>query len=394
MGRNTVIYYFYTFFRNFAFFAAVLVPFYTEWGGITLFQAQLLQSWFTFCVFALEVPTGAVADYFGRKYSLFIGAIAVGIGAIVYGLVPNFLIFILGEFIFALGIALMSGADNALIYDSLDSVKKRQESKKIFGQAYSFSMMGMLVSAPLGGFIAYRYGINYAMILTSVPYFFAAFLALFLVEPPRRKAMIEGTKYFQIVQSGIWFFAKHSKLRLMALDAIIIASTGYFVIWLYQPVLLKLNIPISLFGLIHGAFVFSEIVVAANFMRLEKMMKSSANYLKLGVVLTVLGFFIVGIFPSLWSVFLLIILAGGFGLTRFEYYSALMNKYINSAERATVLSTISMLRRFALFILNPIVGLLADRNLAMAFLSLGILSLTALLINHEQKKDLRIVGKA
>ncbi|EKD95279.1 MAG: major facilitator superfamily MFS_1, partial [uncultured bacterium] len=349
MGRNTVIYYFYTFFRNFAFFAAVLVPFYTEWGGITLFQAQLLQSWFTFCVFALEVPTGAVADYFGRKYSLFLGAVAVGIGAIVYGLVPNFLIFILGEFIFALGIALMSGADNALIYDTLKNEKKEQESKKIFGQAYSFSMMGMLISAPLGGFIAFRYGLNYAMILTSVPYFFAAVLSLFLVEPKRKRELVEGVRYFQIIRSGILYFAKHSQLRLMALDAIIIASTGYFVIWLYQPVLLKLNIPITMFGLIHAAFVFSEIVVAANFVRLEKIAKSPENFLRLSVVLTALGFFIVGIFPSLWSVFLLIILAGGFGLTRFEYYSALMNKYINSTERATVLSAISMVRRFALF---------------------------------------------
>ena len=47
-----------------------------------------------------------------------------------------------------------------------------------------------------------------------------------------------------------------------------------------------------------------------------------------------------------------------------------MNKLIPSAERATVLSAISMLRRIALVVLNPIVGFMADYSL---YLTLGLL---------------------
>src|SRR5688572_28951228 len=58
--------YVYAYFKNFAFFSAVLVPFFTDWGHITLFQVQILQSWFSVWVFLFEVPTGAIADKIGR----------------------------------------------------------------------------------------------------------------------------------------------------------------------------------------------------------------------------------------------------------------------------------------------------------------------------------------
>lgn len=386
MAKNIYLYYLFTFLRNCAFFAAVLVPFYTEWGKTSLFQAQLLQSWFVFCVFALEVPTGALADRFGRKYSLFLGALIHAIAAVIYGLVPNLALFVIGEFFFAAGIALMSGADNALIYDLLKENNKENERKKIFGRAYAFSMLGMLISAPLGGFIASTFGLNYPMIFTVVPGVAAAITALFIKEAKKETENIEGKNYFQIVRKGLIYFAQHKKLRLMTFDAIIISSTAYFVIWLYQPVLQKINLPISSFGLFHAGLVVAEIIIAASFLWLEKFVRSSRHYLLFTAIATSLGFFLVSLNFSLWTVIFFIILSGGFGLTRFEYMSALMNEHIPSAQRATIISTISMLRRFVLVFLNPLVGLLADRNLPFTFLFLGLLSLFVIIPQYLKSK--------
>ena len=65
MNVNSTIsrYYAFVFFKDLAFFSAVLVPFFTDWGGINLTQVQILQSWFMFWMFILEIPTGAVADF-------------------------------------------------------------------------------------------------------------------------------------------------------------------------------------------------------------------------------------------------------------------------------------------------------------------------------------------
>ena len=52
------------------FVAAVLVPFLTDWGGLTLLQVFTLNAWFMFWNLVFEVPTGAIADRFGRKWSI------------------------------------------------------------------------------------------------------------------------------------------------------------------------------------------------------------------------------------------------------------------------------------------------------------------------------------
>ena len=66
------------------FFAAVLVPFFTDWGGITLQQVFFLNAWFFLCSFLFEVPTGAVADFLGRKWSLALGSAVAVSGLLLY----------------------------------------------------------------------------------------------------------------------------------------------------------------------------------------------------------------------------------------------------------------------------------------------------------------------
>src|SRR5579859_3813843 len=112
-------YYAFSFLSSLWFISAILIPFYTQWGHISLFQVQLLQSWYSLWFFILEVPTGIIADKIGRKYTLSFGALIAGIGLIVYAIQPNFLLFALGEVIVALGNSLISGANDALLYEKL-----------------------------------------------------------------------------------------------------------------------------------------------------------------------------------------------------------------------------------------------------------------------------------
>ncbi|MFA6654199.1 MAG: MFS transporter, partial [Candidatus Delongbacteria bacterium] len=62
--------YTYDFLKNFMLFSGVLVPFFTQWGGIKFSQIMILQAVFTLGMFLFEIPTGVVADRYGRKTSL------------------------------------------------------------------------------------------------------------------------------------------------------------------------------------------------------------------------------------------------------------------------------------------------------------------------------------
>lgn len=125
-------YYLYNFMGSFLFFSAVLVPFLTDWGNLSLFQVQLLQSWFAVWVFILDVPSGIIADKLGRKYTIALGCMVFAFGLILYGSFPSFPNFLLSEFILAVGLALVSGADEALLYEFLKEQGFENNSKKIF----------------------------------------------------------------------------------------------------------------------------------------------------------------------------------------------------------------------------------------------------------------------
>lgn len=374
--KSTVTrYYLFNFFTSLHFFSAVLVPFFTEWGGITLFQVQLLQSWFAFWLFVLEVPTGAVADYLGRKHSLAMGAIISGFGAIIYSSFPIFAFFLLGEFMLALGLALMTGADEALLYDSLKEQGQENKSTEIFGKAQSFNLFGMFVAAILGGFIAAQFGINAAMMFTAFPMFIATAIAWSIREPQIKHSVSERKRYLDIMKTGWQYFRTHKTLRLITLDLVGVSVAAYFVMWLYQPLLSSLQFPIIYFGLVHGGLLLMEMLVSSNFGKLEKLLGSANNYLRFTALITGVAFIITAIYTTIWTVLLFVILAGGFGMTRMQFITAKVNKFIESEQRATVLSFINMMRRLSYAIMNPIVGLIATQSLRGALLFIGIFPL-------------------
>ena len=74
--RNIPLYYMIQFFAGLHFISGVLVPFFTEWGGISMFQALSIQAWFLGCVFLFEIPAGTIADFLGRKQSMALGFFA------------------------------------------------------------------------------------------------------------------------------------------------------------------------------------------------------------------------------------------------------------------------------------------------------------------------------
>lgn len=381
-------YYAFTFLKDLVFFSAVLVPFFTEWGGVSLTQVQILQSWFMFWFFILEIPTGAVADYIGRKHSITLGALVATIAALVYGSVPRFEVFLLGEFLFATAMALMSGADEALLYDSLKEAGREEERKKIFGKANSFHLAGMLISAPIGSFIASRLDLNFPMLFSAIPSLLAGLVAWSIKEPSIHRAKSESRRYIDIVKKGLSFLRNHKVLRLLALDAIVVASSAYFVIWLYQPLLRSVGVGIFYLGIIHAVLVLSEILVSSNFERLTKLFRSDKAYLRISAIIVVLSFLLVAIWPNVITVSILVIFGGGFGLTRLSLMSAYMNKFIPSEQRATILSSISMFRRFGLVILNPLIGFTADYSLSLAALIVGLLPLAIFLFSPVEQEIL------
>ena len=88
--------------------------------GLSLLEINLLNCCFMFSSFLLEIPTGAIADFLGRKRSVIIGLWFYSISFLIYFLSDNFWQFLLAEIIGAFAVSCISGALEALVVDSLN----------------------------------------------------------------------------------------------------------------------------------------------------------------------------------------------------------------------------------------------------------------------------------
>jgi MFS family permease len=201
------------------FVSAILVPFFRDWGGIGLDRILLLNAWFMAFSCALEVPTGAVADRFGRKVSATLGYALGALSVLVYVSAPRFEIFLAAEIVMAFSYALISGAEDALLYDSLVALGRGADVQRIAARAESLKLAGIVLGALGGAWLSGIVGLRGTLALQALPMGAAALLGLALFDPPhsgeRERAAVTWT---QIVREGIGQLRRTPALRALALD--------------------------------------------------------------------------------------------------------------------------------------------------------------------------------
>ena len=355
---------------NMHFIAAVRVPFFTDWGGIRFSQVLFLNAWFMFCVFIFEIPTGTVADFFGRKTSMLLGSVVFILAVVVYVSYPNFYVFMAGETIWAIAYTLKSGANEALVYDSLKIIGHEERSKKIYSRMESFKIAGILTGALLGSVLAKYGGLRMPFISMIVPLSISAVFVATLKEPPAGESVAKSS-YSQILKGGIDFFAQHRILKILTFDMVVIGSFSFLIIWSYQMLLKEAGIDIVYFGLVHAMMCVAQIAVLESYSRFENYLGRKRRLLVTTALITGVGFVGLGLSNSAWLIVSIIVVTAGFGLSRTPLYISYMNKFIPSDKRATVLSVTSMARNIGIGLANLIAAGLAEWSVKHMMIVIG-----------------------
>ena len=385
--KNVKLMYAVKFFFWMHFIAAIIIPFFTQWGGLKFSEVLYLNAWFMFWIFLLEIPTGTIADFISRKASITLASLTGIIAVLIYISYPHIAVFMVGEIFSAISFTLMSGADEALIYDSLVEEKKEKGSKKIFSKLETFKLAGIVIGALLGGVIAKFMGLRAPVLLMVIPIFISLIISLFLKEPEVERKT-EKEPYMAILKKGVKFFFKSKILKILTVDMVFVNSLAWLIIWFYQPFLSKAGVAIIYFGIVHSFMSLSQILIISNFSGLEKLLRTKKNLLFLTTIIPGISFIILGISYNVIPVIAAILLCSAFGLSRGPLYSNYLNKFIPSGERATVLSTISMLRTFMIVILNSIAGILGDWSISGTMLILGIILIIFAFISPVKEEHL------
>ena len=252
--RNLKKAYLVHFLMGFHMISGILMPFFLDWGGLNFVQVMLVQSYCTIMVLIFEIPCGAIADYLSRKLSLILGAAITGLAAFVYSSYPNILIFLLGETFWAFGAALLSGTDQAFIYDTLKKLGKQHEISKFMARIRGFTLVAIGISAPIGSLIGSRFSLPLVMRLMTIPMVGAALVGLTFKEPKKESFNNQKESYLRIIKSGTKELVTNKNLRILAFDLILAESMIFFIIWTYQLYLELLEFQMIYFGFISAAF--------------------------------------------------------------------------------------------------------------------------------------------
>ncbi len=371
------------------FFGAILVPFFTDYGGLDFSTVMYLNAWFMLWNFILEVPTGTIADHFGRKISVILGAISGVICMMTYVVYPHILVFMLAEVIFALSLTLISGADNALIYDSLKKAGKENQSKEIFGKMESFKLAGIIIGALIGAPMAKYLGLRMTFFLVTIPLFISFLISLTLKEVPYKSVLNnEKEKYGAKIFDGLKYFFKHKVLMILTIDMAVVSAAAWIIIWFYQPMLRERGVDILFFGAVHAVMCLAQILVMSNYKSIEKLIGSKLSVLFIASLITALFYVVLGFSRSPILAIISIIFSAAFGLTRGPLFTSYMNKFIPSEKRATVLSVTTMFQTLAIVIVNVITGILSKWSMNYTMIIVGVFLVVVTIFSRIEEEHL------
>ena len=393
-SRNILLLYIFSFFKNLLFFGAVAVPFYLHRIGLDYTRMFTLEAIFSIAMIVFEIPTGVVADRRGRKISLFWGSLFFGAGFLLFGITYSYPVLVVAEIICAFGMTMLSGADRAILYDLLKESGDEDKAAAVMSRYDAAGTAGMLLAFPAGsvaagsGILPYKTALGLVFIATAVSCFIAGLVVLTVREPARcgrsGSALRQGAEGFM----RIW---KMPRLRLFSLNFAFISSLTFFMFWFYQSLLMENGFPLAWQGFVAAGMNLTALLLLV-FAPVVLRFAGTKNTLFMSSVIPGVLYILVCFIPGVVMAFIAIFGVTNLKLFRAPILGALINEEIESPERATVLSGVSMIERISTTLLYPVAGLLADKSLNMAFLVIGVITVLLAVLLRVEEDQINVIN--
>ena len=162
----------YGFLKNQRYFEPFLVLIFLE-KGLSFFEIGLLFGFREAAINLIEIPSGAVADTWGRRHAMMVSFAAYVISFAVFGSATSIPLLFLAMFLFSIGEAFRSGSHKALIFSWLQSQDRLAERTRVYGYTRSWSKFGSAFSVVLAAVFVYTSdSFNRVFFFSIVPYLF------------------------------------------------------------------------------------------------------------------------------------------------------------------------------------------------------------------------------
>ena len=374
LKRNIISLYLIKTAKWFMLYMPIIVLFYQE-NGLSLRDVLTLQAIYSVAIIALEIPSGYLADVWGRKNTIILGSILGTAGFAIYSFSSGFYGFLIAELVLGTAQSFISGSDSALLYDSLKLNNREKDYVKYEGRVLSIGNFAETLAAVAGGFLA-EISLRTPFYWQTAIAFIAIPASFALIEPKLNTNKIKaGMKHILgVVKYSLW---ESKSLALNILFSSVIGCATLTMAWFLQTYLSNIH-----------KFSEYQVGIAWSVVNLTVGLSTLVAYKiekKLGIKTTLLTILIIVsgsyIIMGLTEAAVVLAVVWLFYFIR-GIATPVLKDYINTLcepdVRATVLSVRNFVIRIFFSLFGPFMGWYADVfTLKQAFIASGIIILVS-----------------
>lgn len=359
-NRNVRAFLLFRIFFNTRFYYPVLAVLFLDLG-LSVEQYSLLNVAWAAAIVVFEVPSGALADLIGRKKLVVAAAVLMVVEMAVFAApVANvellFWLFLGNRILSGMAEACASGADEALVYDSLAAAGRQKEWPGVLDRLNKLSGLSFFIAMILGGacydpsflnFIGKKLGfmghlvasdvVRLPIYLTLISAFVTLFAALTMHEAPlnSEKKISIAAAFRNVLWSGQWIL--RSPVALFVLLATLANDCVLrLVMTLTSKYFRLIELPEVAFGFIgaaSGLLLSVSPIIAKKFIKLGTPRRAFAA-VSVGSLVGLIG---LGLVIPYWGLIFVFLIGTSMGVVGF-LSSNYLNEIAEPSRRATILS--------------------------------------------------------
>ena len=362
----------YGFLKNQRYFEPFLVLALVE-AGATFLQIGLLVAIREGVHHVLEIPSGALADGWGRRRTMVLAFVAYPLALLGFVLVPGFVGWAAAMALIGVGDALRSGTHKAMIFDWLEQQGRADDNTRTYGITRSWSQVGSAVSIPIAaGLVILSDAYVLVFWATGVPWLLNLLnLATYprALEGPGRDG--DGPGPWAVLRRAIRTVGRSASLRRLVGEAMVFQGIYKATKDFVQPALAVLAVALALDGKADTALVVGVAYIVIHALGALASRTAAPLSRRVGGAARASGFVWVGLTACLAATALAAgavpaLAVVGFAGVAIVYnvYRPLLISRVDAASdrgmKATVLSVESQATTLAAIVLAPAAGLVAD----------------------------------
>lgn len=301
-----------------------------------------------------EIPSGALADLLGRKRQLQIGLLLMSAGFLTQGFAEAYWYILVGMTMFTVGMALVSGSDDALVYDSLDGEGRSNLWDRIIARKFQIMHIVTIASYLIGGLL-YVMNLRLPFIMAGIGILGGFFIAGTFEETRVTSENLSMKAFVRQNAEGMkYLFKRH--MWLYAFMAIIVLGIGYaFDLGVIKPLTLNsFGYFANAQAVINAVAGGAAILALTQLDRLRKYFGEKHGLIMLALIMG--AGFLTASFP-IGKLGLLAFLAIFIVNSLIEpWLNDIVQQEVSSSHRATALSTLALLQKLPYVVLAPIAG--------------------------------------